>query len=621
MDSSINRTFNNPVEARKSFRMSEVDGINTAINMAQTSQPDDLSKPDENKDNILDTLSLEEALKLANKKAKEGFFHAAKILYQDILEIFPKNKKASRDLKKLSAQITISAEHPQDPPQCHLLPLVDLYNNGELQKALEHTQLLSSSFPKSPLLLKMQGALLKASGQLDLAVDAYKKAVFIKPDYAEAYYNMGNAFKEQRNLEEAVIAYNEAISIQPNYAKAYYNMGNVLREQGKLELAGWAYKKTILIQPDFVGAYNNLGLVLQDQGVFAKAQETFTKAISIRPDFAVAHRHLSKFRKYTAEDAQFNNCKIIYANADLSDHDKCHLDFALAKMFEDTGDFDQAYSHLISGNSIRKKELGYSYKLDELLFERLSNWQCKIINMLPAELGYNAEIVPVFIVGMPRSGTTLIEQIVSSHSEVTGGGELDFVKQFSSNISVSSKKECTIAVAKFRTRYLNQLKKLSQGVPYVTDKMPINFRYIGLICATFPEAKIIHVQRDARAICWSNFKHYFNSKDYGYCYGLKDTVQYYKLYVNLMQHWCKKYKNRIYELDYDKLTENQFIETKRVIEYLGLNWEEACLKPHRNKRSVKTASNLQVRRNVYKGSSDAWRKYETLLDGAFDVLL
>ena len=166
-----------------------------------------------------------------------------------------------------------------------------------------------------------------------------------------------------------------------------------------------------------------------------------------------------------------------------------------------------------------------------------------------------------------------------------------------------------------------RLTKLSNNQSFVTDKMPQNFLYIPLICAAFPEAKIIHVKRDAIATCWSNYKHYFALKGLGYSYDLKDVVAYYDLYTDLMKCWQSQYSDRIYNLDYDKLTVDQEDETRQLINYIGLKWEGACLSPHENKRSVRTASQQQVRKRVYQGGSQAWRKYESFLDGAFDSLL
>jgi len=221
---------------------------------------------------------------------------------------------------------------------------------------------------------------------------------------------------------------------------------------------------------------------------------------------------------------------------------------------------------------------------------------------------------------MPRSGTTLIEQIVSSHSEVVGAGELNYVSQFGLNLSVEPEAINVTAISKFRDNYLRSISNRANGKSIVTDKMPQNFRFIPLICAAFPEAKIIHVLRNAAATCWSNYKQYFVSNSLGYCYDLMDVVEYYKLYKDLMEFWQSEYNGRIYNLNYEHLTADQENQTRKLIKQIGLNWEEACLSPHENKRSVRTASSQQIRQKVYQGSSEAWRKYEPFLNGAFDGL-
>jgi hypothetical protein len=194
------------------------------------------------------------------------------------------------------------------------------------------------------------------------------------------------------------------------------------------------------------------------------------------------------------------------------------------------------------------------------------------------------------------------------------------VSQFGGQFAAGLTAPTLEAVSVFRERYLAELAKIADGRAFTTNKMPQNFLYIALICAALPEAKIVHTQRSAEATCWSNFKHYFALKGLGYSYNLGDTVKYYELYKDLMHFWYQSFSDRIYNLDYDKLTEDQEPETRRLIEYLGLNWEDACLAPEKNKRSVKTASKQQVRQKVYKGSSQAWRKYEPFFDGVFDGL-
>ena len=223
--------------------------------------------------NILDSLKLDQAIKLAKKKAKDGTPEEAKRIYQDILVKFPKNKRARDGLKALAGGTVGKVTKAQDPPQDQLQSLLNLYSQGLLQQALKQAEILVQKFPKSSILFNIQGAVLKSLGRLELSVDAYKKALTIKPDYAEAYNNMGNAFQEQGKLEEAIEAYNKALAIKPDYTDAYYNMGNALEEQGKLEDATETYNKALAVKPDYAEAYNNMGNALQEQGKLEEAIE------------------------------------------------------------------------------------------------------------------------------------------------------------------------------------------------------------------------------------------------------------------------------------------------------------------------------------------------------------
>ena len=464
------------------------------------------------------------------------------------------------------------------------------------------------------------GNALKDQGKLEEAIEAYNKALAIKPDYADAYNNMGNALKDQGKLEEAIEAYNKALAIKPDYAEAYNNMGNALKEQGKLEEAIEAYNKALAIKPDYAEAYNNMGVTLQEQGKLEEAIEAYNKALAIKPDYAEAHRHLSILTKYTADTRQISEVAALLQQADINDSDRCNLFYTNAKMQEDLGDLSAAYASYVAGGGLRQKLLKYEFMQDEHLFDQIKRTAPQFKDVAFNLTGEQNGHTPIFILGMPRSGTTLVEQIISSHSEVTGAGELNYTQQFGIDLTIGQKPVNAETVQSFRERYLGELAKRADGQAFVTDKMPQNFRYIALICAAFPEAKIVHVQRSAEATCWSNFKHYFASKSLGYSYNLSDTINYYGLYKDLMHFWSQSYSDRIYNLDYDKLTENQTSETRRLIEYLGLNWEDACLAPQNNKRSVRTASQQQVRQKVYKGSSQAWRKYEPFLDGVFNEL-
>ncbi|MDC3205786.1 tetratricopeptide repeat protein, partial [Paracoccaceae bacterium] len=569
--------------------------------------------------NILEELKLEQALKLANKKLKDGLREDAKKIYQDILQKFPKNKRALNGVKKLTG-ITLNRSDMEEPPGDQLKSLVNLYTKKQYREASNKGSQLLEQFPNSINIYNIIGAANKGLGKLENAVEAYNKALSIKPDYADAYYNMGNALKEQGKLDEAIEAYTKAISLKPDYADAYYNMGIALREQGKLEEAMQAYTEVLSLKPDYAEAYYSMGNTLQEQGKIDKAIEAYDKALFIKPDFAEAHRNLSVIKKYIRDDGHIFQVQKLYRQQDLSEDARCKLSFTLSKMHEDIGDLGKSFTYLSEGNALRKKLLNYSFEQDKRLFSSLKKSQPRLSkNSLKIKEDLS-ELSPIFILGMPRSGTTLVEQIISAHSRITGAGELNYIKQFGFKIATEPTSINTGAVSKFRQKYLSELTKMSSGKRFVTDKMPQNFRFIPLICAALPEAKIIHVQRNADATCWSNYKHYFATKHLRYCYDLNDVVEYYNLYKDLMQHWQSEYSDRLYNLSYENLITDQENQTRKLIKHLGLHWEEACLSPQKNKRIVRTASQQQVRQKVYKGSSEAWRKYEPFLNGAFDDL-
>ena len=198
---------------------------------------------------------------------------------------------------------------------------------------------------------------------------------------------------------------------------------------------------------------------------------------------------------------------------------------------------------------------------------------------------------------------------------------MSFVAQLGASIATGVIEANHESLLDFRHKYLNKLKNVSGGNLIVTDKMPQNFRFIGLLAAAFPEAKIVHVKRDPAAVCWANYKQHFVSKNIGYCYAIDDVIRYHALYENLMDFWTNTLSDRIYQLDYEQLTVNQESETRRLIDYLGLDWDKKCLSPQNNVRGVATASNVQVRKQVYKGSSEQWKKYQQFLNGAFDCLV
>ena len=492
-----------------------------------------------------------------------------------------------------------------------------LKDKGDLEAAIQSYKQALKIKPDYAQAYNNMGNALKDKGDLKAAIESYKQALKIKPDYAQAYSNMGIALKGKGDLNAAISSYKQALKIKPDYAEAYNNMGSALNDKGDLEAAIESYKQALTIKPDYAEAYNNMGIALKDKGDLEAAIESYKQALKIKPDYAEVYRSLSNMHRYKEHDEYFLKMQSLCQSSSLSDEQRCHLNFALSKASEDLNEISQSFNYLKIGNELRKKILSYDIKQDIELFSQLKKSYPSIALQSVVE---SSDLKPIFILGMPRSGTTLVEQIVSSHSEVTGAGELSYVSKFGGPTARGAIKPNTKMILEFRQRYIEALKKRSDGRSIVTDKMPQNFLYVGLIFAAFPDAKVIHVNRDPAATCWSNYKHYFIDKELGYCYDLDDTVKYFGLYTDLMQFWLGHYGDRIYNLNYDNLTINQDGETRKLIEYLELEWENDCLSPQHNKRIAFTASQQQVRQKVYQGSSQQWRKFEPYLNGAFDQL-
>ena len=497
---------------------------------------------------------------------------------------------------------------------------VILKKQGKLEDAAKAFEKAIALKPNYAEAYNNLGVTLEQNGNLNKALNLYKKSIILKPNYAEAYNNLGNVLKSQGKLKEAIDAYEKAISINPKYAEAFNNLGVAFQNQYRLAEALIAYNNAISLKPEYASAYNNSGVILEGQGKFSDATEAYKKALTLKPDYCEAHRNLSNFTNYQPNNSQIRVVSDLLKHKDLNEKDKCNLHYAMAKMAEDLGDFSKAYEHYIAGGALRKKELLYNPKNDVLLFGKIKETFPKLEIHSIKKSSKQLKHTPVFILGMPRSGTTLVEQIISCHSKVQGAGELNLLRQLGHSLACGQEKIGTKNMLRLRNSYLAELGKISQKKPFVTDKMPTNFLYIVLILSAMPEAKIIHVRRDPKATCWSNFKHYFSGKGLKYSYDLNDTINFFKLYKDLLQYWNKKYGKRIYQLNYEKLTLEQELETKKLINYMGLDWENVCLSPHKNKRNIQTASAKQVRNSVYTGSSNAWQSYTLYLNNIFDKI-
>ncbi|MHA7871596.1 MAG: sulfotransferase family protein, partial [Hyphococcus sp.] len=323
-------------------------------------------------------------------------------------------------------------------------------------------------------------------------------------------------------------------------------------------------------------------------------------------------RNLVAVKSCSPDDPGLAHMSGLLARDDLGQDDRAQIHFALGKAYDDIGDCDAAFEHFANGNRLRKQLLGYDIDADKALFQRLTSaFQNTGENTINAA---GAGPTPVFIVGLPRSGTSLTEQILASHSAVYGAGELETLELLIAPKGATPDEICDIDDTALRDNYLSAIQSLAAGKRFVTDKLPLNFRWIGHIRRAIPEAKIILVERDPRATCWSIFRHYFATSGNGYAYDLNDLAEYYALYKDLMAHWRRLYGDSIYSFSYERLVADQETQTRNLLNFVGLEWEDRCLAFHETDRAVATASNLQVKRSLYAGSSEQWRRYEKHLE-------
>jgi tetratricopeptide (TPR) repeat protein len=398
----------------------------------------------------------------AKKLIKKGELEQAKEIYSSILKISPDNKVAKNEL------FALKKTQDKNPAKAQLEEVMRLYSSGLIDESLSAVNLIIKNHPNEPILFNICGACYSEIGPIDSAINNFKKAISLKPDYYEAHYNLAVVFQKNKQIDEAFNSYEHAIAINHAYPQAHNNIGMINLNKRELDAAVKSFEWAIAYNPNYVEAHNNLGAVFQELMLYEKAKEQYQKALSINPKFAQAlnnlgatceifglkeqalenynkaidqapnyteaHRNLSALKKYKKNDSQINLMESLYSSPNLTLSDKRNLSFALAKVNEDLGNNDKFFKFLNEGNNLRKQELNYS-------FSSSNNFHLSLLKAFksPPKIFTQNEknksnFRPIFVLGMPRSGTTLVEQIISSHNEVYGAGELNNLKKIATPI-------------------------------------------------------------------------------------------------------------------------------------------------------------------------------------------
>jgi tetratricopeptide (TPR) repeat protein len=467
------------------------------------------------------------------------------------------------------------------------------------------------------------GAVLRDQGRLEDAIASCREAIRLDPNIAEARSTLGVALREQDKLDEAVAVQREAIRINPDFAAAHCNLGGTLSEQGKLEEAVAAYRQAMSLKPDYDVAHANLGQALAHLGKISESRAAFEQAIKLAPAKIMYRRHLGELTRFTSADPQLKSLEALtQSSAALSVENQIELHFALGKAYEDIGSDELAFQHFLEGNALKRRQLSYDEAAILRVFDRIrAVFTAKLVEKF-IHAG-NPAALPIFVIGMPRSGTTLIEQILASHPLVFGAGEVkDFEKAVKSVLAaLGGVTEYPEAVAGMKKRdfaelgasYVAQIRLSAPSAARIVNKMPHNYLFAGLIHLALPNASIIHAVRDPVDTCVSCFSKLFADR-MNYAYDLAELGRYYRGYQAVISHWQRVLPpGRMLEVRYEDVVADLEGQARRVVAHCGLEWDSRCLAFHQTSRAVRTASVMQVRQPIYNNSVGRWRRYESFL--------
>jgi tetratricopeptide (TPR) repeat protein len=478
------------------------------------------------------------------------------------------------------------------------------------------------------------GNLLYAAGKDIEAAKCYLAVLNYSPDHAETHNNLGNVLLRQGHPERAVAQYQKAIASKPDYADAHGNCGNALLELNRLEESIAQNLLAIRIKPERFGSYNNLGVAYQALGRFDEATAAFERALALSPDEAPIHLNLANMTKFKPGDKRLPALQSLLDGIDALDQEQeIAAHFAMGKALADLGDHDMAFHHLQAGNALKRTTFAYDEAQRLAAMKHVADTFTPELFATHAGHGDSSE-APIFIVGMPRSGTTLLEQVLASHSQVFGAGELETFKDAIGQCARDQSKlrgaapaypELVDALSSEQITgmgriYTERLRTLAPGAPRVVDKMPLNFLFVGLIHLALPKARIIHIRRDPLDNCVSCFSLLFTGHQ-PFAYELGELGRYYRGYQDVMAHWRHVLPPDVMiDVDYEALVGDLEKQTRRVLAHCGLAWEDGCRDFQDTKRAVRTASLMQVRQPLYRTSLGSWRRYEKHLGPLRDAL-
>ncbi len=477
--------------------------------------------------------------------------------------------------------------------------------------------------PTDVAALRMLAEVAARLRRYDDAEKILQHCVELAPGFLAARHNLALVLHRQNNATEALEQIDYCLQVEPRRVGFRNLKAAILGTIGEYESSLELYRGVLAEFPDQAKIWMSYGHALKTSGYEKPGIEAYRKSITLMPKLGEAYWSLANLKTFRFSVDDISAMRSALEQADLDSSDRLHFHFALGKALEDSGEYEQSFKHYESGNRLRREEMGFSRAENRARLLRSHRLFTQEFMAQHKAMG-SSQPDPIFIVGLPRSGSTLIEQILASHSQVEGTIELpdiiSMARRLTANDSGEGRYPDVLGTLTDRQwtdlgeEYLSRTRiHRKRGLPYFIDKMPNNFAHLGMILLALPNAKIIDARRHPMACCFSGFKQHFAMGQL-FTYGLEDIGSYYHDYVALMAHFDRVAPGRVHRVFYEQMVENTEFEIRRLLNYCGLGFEESCLRFFENDRAVRTASSEQVRRPIYRDGVDQWRHFEPWLD-------
>ena len=488
---------------------------------------------------------------------------------------------------------------------------------------IEETIRLSRFNPENSFLKNLLGSAYLNINEIEKAIESFKFSIKLFPNNVAAINNLANAYKKIFKYKDSKQNYLKALELQPDYFNAIMNFGNLNMLINNVNKAIKLYDRAAVLNPKNHLIYFNLATAHQSVGNFLDAKINAEKCLKINPHFSPADKLLSNYLIYDKKNEHFLDLKNKIKDNEITQENKTYLHFAIAKAYEDIGSFKESFEHIKKGNFSKNTTLDYNIDIDIGLINQIKS-SFKGFDYKKNYLKDSDKKI-IFVVGMPRSGTSLIEQIISSHSLVFAAGEIPFLRKSIFDNLKKNQEKLSSVLSKYSNfesianNFEEMLAIFPSGEKNILDKSLLNFLWIGFIKILYPKSKIIHVKRGPKDCCFSCYKNLFEN-GLQFTYDQTNLGNYYNAYSDLMNFWNKELNNFILDINYEELVEQPEDNIKKLLNFCELEYEQNCFEHQNNKSPIRTMSAVQARTKIYKSSINLYKNYETFLEELFNIL-